>query len=351
MKAAYWNYLFKYGLGLGALAYVVIWNWTALKQVLERPIDVRPLLLALVVAACGLLITFLRWHLLVRAVGLPFSVYNAIRLGLVGYYYSNFLPSSVGGDVIKAYFIAREQGRRTVAVATVIVDRVIGLWALVWFVALIGGTFWLYDDPLLANDGLRAIVRYSLIFVGITITIWFVVGFLNDAQAEKLAGLLLRLPLIGNSAAEFWRACWMYRKQSRAVLIAMLMSFVGHTGWVLVFHLSVRAFQTPHPEVDIGTLPEHLIVVPVGMVIQALFPSPGGIGGGELAYQSLYEILGKPGVNGFVGCMSQRVIFWTLGIIGYIVYLRMRVSIDEPKPAEAEPQPDSRLIGDPVKTV
>ena len=39
--------------------------------------------------------------------------------------------------------VAREQSRRTVAVATVIMDRVIALWGLFWFVALLGGAFWL----------------------------------------------------------------------------------------------------------------------------------------------------------------------------------------------------------------
>jgi len=349
VKAAYWKYLFKYGLGFGVLAYVLISNRDELKPVFQRPIAIGPFLLAFVIAATGLLITFLRWHLLVRAVGLPFSVYNAIRLGLVGYYYNTFLPTSVGGDVLKAYFIAREQGRRTVAIATVIVDRVIGLWALVWFVALIGGTFWYFDDPLLANKDLRTIVRTSLIVIAVTMGIWIVTGFLNDSAAEKLAGLFTKLPLVGKSAAEFWRACWMYRKQSRAVLIAVLMSLVGHTGWVMVFHLAVQAFPPPNAA-DIGTLPEHIIIVPVGMTVQALFPSPGGIGGGEAAFAGLYEILGKPRVNGLVGSMSQRVIFWSLGILGYIVYLRMRETVPGSKADVAlDPLSDGKLVGEPIK--
>ena len=40
---------------------------------------------------------------------------------------------------MKAAGIAREQSRRTVAVATVIMDRIIGLWGLCWLVALLGG--------------------------------------------------------------------------------------------------------------------------------------------------------------------------------------------------------------------
>lgn len=350
MKAAVWKTILKYGLGLGLLAYVVIANWEprdgqpGLRDVLQRRVHVGPLLLAAVIAAVGLIITFLRWHLLVRAVGLPFRKYNAIRLGLVGYYFNTFLPGSVGGDILKAYAISREQDRRTVAVATVLIDRIIGLWALVWFVAIIGGVFWILDDPLLRNEDLMFIVRSTVLFVAGSMAVWVAFGFLPDRRAAAFARGLERVPKIGGSLAEFWRACWMYRQKSRAVLIAMLMSLVGHTGWVLVFHFSVQAFETPNPAVDIGSFPEHMIVVPVGMTVQALFPSPGGIGGGEAAYGKLYKILGKPEVNGIVGCLSQRVIFWGLGILGYIVYTRMRAGIvrieKTAAAAEVKPPPD-----------
>jgi uncharacterized protein (TIRG00374 family) len=345
--------LLKYGIGLGLLTYVVIANWSGLADAAKRKIHFGPLLLAAAVTAVGLLITFVRWYILVRAVDLPFTVYNAIRFGLIGYYFSMFLPSSVGGDVLKAYSIAREQNRRTRAVATVLIDRAIGLWALVWFVAIIGTVFWLLNDPLLQNAGLRRIILYSMfVAVGSTLA-WIVVGLLPADRAERFAQRLHSIPKLGGSLAEFWRACFLYTQKSRAVLIAMLMSMVGHTCWVLVFHLSVQAFETPNPEVDIGTFPEHMIVVPVGMVVQALFPSPGGIGGGEAAFGWLYTLLGKPEVNGIIGCFSQRIVFWCMGLIGYIVYTRMRAGIGKIEPiveAEAKaagPEPPPPPIAQP----
>src|SRR6202023_4279934 len=99
------------------------------------------LILAGLVALTSVLVTFVRWYILVRAQDLPFTLPSALRLGMIGYYLSTFLPGAVGGDIIKAAFIAREQSRRTVAVTTVIVDRVIGLVGLIWLVALIGGLF------------------------------------------------------------------------------------------------------------------------------------------------------------------------------------------------------------------
>jgi glycosyltransferase 2 family protein len=327
------NILVKYGIGLALLAWIVIANWKGIVGVFSRPFYVGPLLLATAIAVAGLIITFLRWHLLVRAIDMPFTKYNAIRLGLVGYFFNTFLPGSIGGDIVKSVAMAREQDRRTLAVATVLVDRIIGLWALVWFVAIIGAAFWIVGDPLLSNPSLWAIVLFSMIFVGVSVAIWYLLGFLSDERAARIANRLEKVVKIGGSLAELWRACWMYRKRSRAVLIAMMMSMVGHIGWVLVFHYTVHAF-VPNDPSEIASLPEHMIVVPVGMTVSAIGLVPGGIGVGEKAYETLYKAMGKAiddnATNyGIVGCFAQRIIFFTIGFVGYLIYTRMRRSVDQ----------------------
>ncbi|HEV2947437.1 MAG TPA: lysylphosphatidylglycerol synthase domain-containing protein, partial [Gemmataceae bacterium] len=116
----------KYGLGFGLLSWVIWKNWApaggqGLHSVFQRvfvdgePIHYAPLILAAGIYLAGVLLTFVRWYILVRAQELPFTLKNAMRLGLLGLFYSTFLPSSVGGDIPKAYFIARGQSRRTVA--------------------------------------------------------------------------------------------------------------------------------------------------------------------------------------------------------------------------------------------
>jgi glycosyltransferase 2 family protein len=315
------NSLVKYGFGLAVLSVVVALNWSGLVKVFSNPIRFGPLLLAAAISIVGLMITFLRWHLLAQAVDVQFSRYNAVRLGLLGYFYSTFLPSSVGGDIVKAYAIAREQDRRTRAITTVGIDRVIGLWALFWFVAIIGFVFWRLDHPILQNPNLWAIITFSWIFVGASMTIWMAAGLLSEERADRLATWLEGIRKIGGSLAEFWRACWMYRKKSRYVLIAMLMSLVGHAGWVLVFDLSVHAFETPNPEMELGTFYEHMVIVPVGMTVSGVVPVPGGIGVGEAAYGQLYKFAGRPMENGVAGCMLQRGMFICLAILGYVVFL------------------------------
>jgi glycosyltransferase 2 family protein len=289
-------------------------------EVFSRPINPWPFALACVLWVICLLITFLRWYLLVRAQDLPFTIRNAIRLGLVSYFFNSILPGSVGGDILKAVAVAREQSRRTVAIATIVIDRVIGLWALAWLVALAGGVFWALGNPhLLGNEALKMIVRLTSGIVFTSAVVWSLMGLFSAQKSDALAERLARVPKLGGPLAELWRAGWLYRRKKKAVAAALGMTLVGHVGWVFIFHLCVSSF----PDIDSATMPEHVLIVPVGMTAQALFPLPGGVGGGEAAYGWLYTLLGKAAIGGILGCLVQRIVAWGVGLIGYIIYTRM----------------------------
>jgi uncharacterized membrane protein YbhN (UPF0104 family) len=134
---------------------------------------------------------------------------------------------------------------------------------------------------------------------------------------------LSRLPKVGGAAAEFWRAVWMYRCQPRCVLIVMAMAFTGFFGFVLVFYFSVLTFREPSQKIP--TLPEHFLIIPIGLVIQAIPGLPGGIGLGELGFAGLYKWMNIDNVApGVIGSLTQRAINWILGSLGFLVYLRMK---------------------------
>jgi uncharacterized protein (TIRG00374 family) len=339
VKSAFWKNLLQYGIGAGLLGYILSANWEGkpgsaapgLGEIFAKPFNVGPLVWAAVIWVVALFITFVRWWILVRAQGMSFSLYNAFRLGLVSYFFNTFLPGSVGGDILKAVAVAREQTRRTVAVATVVIDRILGLWALAWLVALLGGIFWATDNPYLVNnESLKTIVRATTAIVVLSAVAWSLLGLQTEQKAEAIAQWLGRVPKAGGSLGEAWRACSLYRRQPGVVAIALGMTLVAHAGWVVIFYLCVSAF----PDIELPTLAEHFLIVPVGMTAQALFPLPGGIGGGEAAYGWLYTRLDKPATGGILGCLVQRVIAWGIGLIGYIIYTRMKRDL----PAAGEPE-------------
>lgn len=342
----------KYALGLGLLAWVIATNWETedgtggLSSLIRNPIHFGPLVLAMLICAASVILTFLRWYLLVRVQSLPFTVRQSVQLGLVGYFFNTFLPGAVGGDLVKAVAIAREQSRRTVAVATVIADRVIGLWGLVWLVALLGLYLRLTDAPILSQyEYLAWIVRVSHWIIGISLSAWLIMGLLPTRLASRFGSWLHTMPRIGGLLSELWAAVWLYRNgANRAVFAAVVMSMISHAGFVLTFHFAVQVFA-PSPTM-VGSPAEHFLIVPVGVLAQAVFPSPGGVGGAEFVIKELYkEVLRKPVEVGLGGMLTFRAITWLLGIIGYLVYLVMRANraipkeIPEELPVSTDPSP------------
>jgi uncharacterized protein (TIRG00374 family) len=70
-----------------------------------------------------------RWWLLLTVAGVDLPAVTAIRYYFIGIFANNFLPSTVGGDAAKVYYLGREHGYRTI-VASVVVDRLLGLGCL-----------------------------------------------------------------------------------------------------------------------------------------------------------------------------------------------------------------------------
>ena len=80
---------------------------------------------------CFLLCAY-RWQLLLRALDLHLSYGRVLALYFVGHFFSAMLPGVTGGDLIKAIYAAREAPhKRTAAVTSIVIDRIVGLVALV----------------------------------------------------------------------------------------------------------------------------------------------------------------------------------------------------------------------------
>jgi uncharacterized protein (TIRG00374 family) len=321
--------LVLYAVGLALLGFLVYRYWepkdagsVGLKAMLEREnrweyLPVSALCLGIVVST-----TFVRWHMLVRAQDLPFSLRDAFRLGLVGYFFNTFLPGSVGGDLIKAAFIAHEQQRRTVAVSTVMIDRAVGLWGLIALAALVGGAFWLVGDPVITGhpDLMRA-TRAACIFMAVSVAVFLLLGLLPERRAHRFAQRLHSIPVAGKVLAEFWRSVWIYRVRGLSIIKGLLMSMGGHVFTVLAFYFSALAFQPVGQEAQIPSLLEHFVIVPLGKAFQGFFPTPGGIGGAEFVFGLLYERLGFAPEAGIWANFGTRIAEGALAFLGLNIFL------------------------------
>lgn len=328
----------KTAVGLIVLAYVIVSYWepeeetgVGLKSAFTRSNRWEYFVAAFACLSTCTSLTFVRWYWLVRAQGLPFTLRDAFRIGWVSYFFNTVLPGSVGGDVLKAAFIAREQQRRTVAVSTVLIDRGIGLWGIVALAALVGGTMYAIDDPIVTQQAdMVRMVRAAVLFMALTFALWAFLGLLPERRAQRFKQRLLWLPKVGGALAEFWLAVWLYRKQRHAILGGLGMSIFGHIFTVLAFYFSALAFQPRSEPPQIPGIWAHFVIVPAGMAFQGFFPSPGGIGGGEFIFGLLYARLSQPAANGIWGSFGFRLNTWLLGFLGYVVYLFMKRDMSFP---------------------
>jgi glycosyltransferase 2 family protein len=342
--AAKWLVPFlKYGVGFGLLAFVIYKYWDpktdpetgtvtpGVGQLLQGPIAFEWFAVAALLIAAAASLQIVRWYMLVRALDLPFTLRNAFRLSLVGIYYNTFFPGSVGGDLLKAYFIAHAHPeRKSRAVASVIADRVLGLFGLILFVAVLGSVAWaLGDERITGNADLRRIVKLMVAVASGSVLGFLLLGFLPRRRVDRFASRLRWLPKVGGSLAELWYAVWEYRQRLKVVAVGVALSAGAHFGLVFAFHCASRVFPPANPGAELATLSEHMVIAPIGFIAQAIPLTPGGVGVAEGVFAWLYKLSGRPEARGATARISLRIVEWLIGLTGYLVYLRMRTEVRE----------------------
>lgn len=345
-RSALLKNLLKYTVAILLLGLVIGLNWGSdtkpgLKHLNYEAMRLDLLALATVLYIGIIVSQYVRWWMLVQALDLPFRLRDAVRLGMVGTFYNTFLPGSIGGDFVKAYFIAKgEPQRKASAVATVVADRLLGLFGLLLYGAAVGGGFWIAGDPNIndADKGLplRVIIEVCSVLAGFGAIAYIVIVFLPESAQQRFAARLARVRKFGGTLSELWFTAVQYGQRPRIVLQGIVLSAFAHTLMMLSFHYAVRVFP-PDDINKLASLPEHFVILPIGYIFQALVPLPGGLGFSELSFGGLYELIGRGPAEGVAGRLSLRLIEWCLGLVCYIAYLRMKTEL----PA-AETPPEGR---------
>jgi len=109
-----------------------------LADVLAAIAQANPLWLG--IAAClpavGYSISSVRWHGLLRVQGVAVPLRTLFQSNLVAGFARHFLPSTIGGDAVRGYDSWRAGASKSVAATTLVIDRLLGLIALVSFAAV-----------------------------------------------------------------------------------------------------------------------------------------------------------------------------------------------------------------------
>ena len=84
-------------------------------------------LAAIVALSISRLFAASRWHVLLKSAGVKISFLRSIMLTFTGNFSSNFLPTTIGGDVVRLTGAMQLGYDRAICVASLVADRLIGL--------------------------------------------------------------------------------------------------------------------------------------------------------------------------------------------------------------------------------
>lgn len=286
-------------------------------------------LLALVILATAIntLIGISRWQLLLKAQGIELSWIKTARLNLIGGFFNLALPGAVSGDLVKAFYIAREYpGKRGHVFGSILFDRIVGVAGLVIVatVAMLMGY-----GPLHEHQVFQAVQGFVLLaFSGMAS--FFVLLFFVPDRLDPAASLLrhasARIPQAG-SLLRIYEGIRNYHSHRGMVASSLALSCVIHT-------LAASSCMIFFKVLDGAAIDPWgiFVVVPLGLLVTAVPVAPAGVGTGHAAFSWLFLLLGSSaGANIF----SLFVVFQLfVGAIGGWVYLRYRSEI----PAQLEAQ-------------
>ncbi len=275
-------------------------------------VDVLWLGVAVLLAIVGKVISTLRWRYLlaVQEMPVPFGVLFCSLL--VGYFFNNFLPSTIGGDAVRAFDVARYSRRNMASVVTVLTERVMGILALA-SLALVAA--------LLGFKLIRPVGQVLLIVV-----IFFVISFggffliTRRSLVERGVRLLHRLKWIklAQKGEEAFRAFSVMRDRRGVLTNVFMISSLLQLNVLLYYyvlslslHLGVSIFY-------------FFCIIPIVLVTLQLPVSINGIGVREGLYVFFLGLVGVGGEKAIAFSWLDFSMTIVMGLAGGVVFALRR---------------------------
>ena len=250
-----------------------------------------------------------RWRLLLMAqdVNLPFRTLTSSFL--VAIFFNNFLPSNIGGDVVRVADTAPAAGSKTVATTVVLLDRGIGLLGLV-LIAAIGATM----TSQLADGGPIAPV---ILWAGFCMAMVVATPALlrPHAFARLLRPLRVVHPAWVDERLSRLTAALSRFGQAPGALVACFGGAIIVQAVLVGFYLAIAySLQIP-----IG-FAELAVIVPISFIIQMVPVSMNGFGVREATFGFYFTRLGLPLESALLVSFMGAALMMLFSLTGAVAY-------------------------------
>jgi uncharacterized protein (TIRG00374 family) len=267
-----------------------------------------------------------RWWLLLRVQGINIPLTRAAQYTFIGLFFNFCMPGITGGDLVKAYYIMRETPQKARAVATIVVDRILGLSGI----AIVSGTAISLRLPFLVkqNPEFKKFAVTLYVFIGaalIAVAIFFSRRLRRLLPSEFMGRIAVRLPFqkivrkLIHVIKEMDAAFFLYRSYRLTLITSVIMSAVIHL--LLVMTVSGYGGAIGIERVSAG---QYYTYVPIILLATALPISVAGWGVGETLF---VEVFGEMGVAAYKA-VAVSILYRLTGLIwslpGMVFYLLVK---------------------------
>lgn len=259
-----------------------------------------------------------KWNVLLRAKGINLPLSSITATYWASTFLGVFLPATVGADALRAYATSRESGRTSDIVSSIVVERVLGLLALLAFglagvmlSALVIGQGFAADRDLLLAPLLGALVVVGVVFV--------------VSLSDQAAGLFRQLVARGAGSttrpgravarlAEVYFAYHSFRNRPLALAVFLGLSLIENLLIVAKAFYVALAFGVVLP------LLVFFILVPVVLVLVRLPISIDGFGVQELTYVYFLSRVGVTSADAFLIGLTGHLLALASLVPGGVIY-------------------------------
>ncbi len=276
----------RFAIGVGLLIYLVKSGVIDLKM-LDKLLARWPITFAgVALMGVDVVMMSLRFCWLLEPHRLHLSMGKSVQLTAVTFVFTTFLPGSSGGVLAKLFYAAKEnEGRRTEIGTVVILDRSLGLFSLLLLSLVLVPAF-----PRLVWSvvELRFLVLIAVIFA-VAMVMAFGVILLDESWAHRLLRRVVELLPWKGVSHRMIDAISFYKGNLRTLLAALGASVVANFSVVCVAALACFSLEPS------SFASRVFLVAPMGYIANSLPLTPGGLGVGEEAFNSLFRLTGVAG--------------------------------------------------------
>jgi uncharacterized protein (TIRG00374 family) len=323
-KNKYISYLLRFGVA-GAALYLAF-RGEDLGQVAEVLLGLNPWIVvaALGISAIGQLIFVARWSLLLKVQSIRIGFWPAVRLHLLGLFYNNCLPGSIGGDLPRAWYVTKHTDKKLEAALSVFVDRAVGL---IGMLIMAFGCYWFIPEEG-REEGLKfsfelnflpRLLEYKWVFIGIAAAFAVVIALTVSSSKGRIwlsrasESVCRRGALILGKVRDSIR---IYCKKWLAIVCALLLTFCCQGMHVMAMWLIGREIGITAPA------KYYFIFFPISWLLGAVPISVGGLGIMEGWLKMMFMRVGTmSGNNALALALCQRLILLSISLPGAAIHL------------------------------